>query len=72
MPEGDSIFRTARTLERVLAGHRVTRFESAFPRLTRIDDDSPLRGRTVERVEARGKHLLIWFPATSCCARTCG
>ena len=61
MPEGDSIFRTARTLERVLAGHRVTRFEPAFPRLTRIDDDSPLRGRTVERVEARGKHLLIWF-----------
>jgi endonuclease-8 len=61
MPEGDSIFRTARTLERALAGHRVTRFESVFPRLTRIDDDRPLRGRTVERVEARGKHLLIWF-----------
>jgi endonuclease-8 len=44
-----------------LAGHRVTRFESVFPRLTRIDDDAPVRGRTVERVEARGKHLLIWF-----------
>ena len=61
MPEGDSIFRTARTLERALAGHRVTRFESVFPRLMRIDDDSPIRGRTVERVDARGKHLLIWF-----------
>ena len=61
MPEGDSIFRTARTLERALAGHQVTRFESVFPRLTRIDDDRPVRGRTVERVEARGKHLLIWF-----------
>jgi endonuclease-8 len=23
--------------------------------------DRPLQGRTVERVEARGKHLLIWF-----------
>src|SRR5688572_13046878 len=61
MPEGDSIFRTARTLERVLAGHRVTRFESVFPHLTRIADDTPIRGRTVERVDARGKHLLIWF-----------
>jgi len=61
MPEGDSIFRAARTLQRALAGRTVTRFESVFPRLTRIDDDSPLRGRTIERVEARGKHLLIWF-----------
>ena len=61
MPEGDSIFRTARTLQRALAGHRVTGFESVFPRLTRIDDDQPIRGRTVERVEARGKHLLIWL-----------
>jgi endonuclease-8 len=32
-----------------------------FPRLTRIDDDTPICGRTVERVDARGKHLLIWF-----------
>ena len=61
MPEGDSIFRAARTLQRALAGRTVTRFESVFPRLTRINDDSPLRGRTIERVEARGKHLLIWF-----------
>jgi endonuclease-8 len=61
VPEGDSIFRAARTLQRALAGRAVTRFESVFPRLTRIDDDTPLRGRIVERVEARGKHLLIWF-----------
>jgi len=61
MPEGDSIFRAARTLQRALAGRTVTRFESVFPRLTRVDDDAPIRGRTVERVEARGKHLLIWF-----------
>lgn len=61
MPEGDSIFRAARTLQRALAGRTVTRFESVFPRLTRINDDRPLRGRTIERVEARGKHLLIWF-----------
>ena len=39
----------------------VTRFESVFPALTRVDTDTPLRGRTIERVEARGKQLLIWF-----------
>jgi len=61
MPEGDSIFRAARTLQRALAGRTVTRFESVFPRLARVDDDDPIRGRTVDRVEARGKHLLIWF-----------
>jgi endonuclease-8 len=61
VPEGDSIFRTARTLHRALAGRTITRFESVFPRLTRTDEDAPLRGRTVERVESRGKHLLIWF-----------
>ena len=61
MPEGDSIFRAARTLDRALAGRTVTRFESVFPRLIRIDRDHPLRGRTVERVTPRGKHLLMWF-----------
>lgn len=61
MPEGDTIHRTARTLERALAGRTVTRFESVFPHLTRIEHDTPIRGRVVERVEARGKHLLIWL-----------
>lgn len=61
MPEGDSVFRAARALDRALAGRTVTRFESVFPRLTRVDHDTPLRGRTIERVEARGKHLLIWL-----------
>lgn len=61
MPEGDSIFRAARTLHRALAGSPVTRFESAFPALNRIDDDRPLAGRTIESVSARGKHLLMAF-----------
>src|SRR5688572_2030119 len=61
MPEGDTIFRAARTLHRALAGRAVTRFESVFPALTRVDADRPLAGRTIERVDARGKHLLIWF-----------
>lgn len=61
MPEGDSIFRAARTLHRALAGSRVTRFESVFPALSRIDHDRPLAGRTIESVSARGKHLLMTF-----------
>lgn len=61
MPEGDTIFRAARTLHRALAGRPVTSFQSVFPHLTRTDQDRPLRGRVIERVEARGKHLLIWF-----------
>jgi len=61
VPEGDTIFRAAATLHRVLAGRTVTRFESAFPALTRIDDDRPIAGRTIESVTARGKHLLMAF-----------
>jgi endonuclease-8 len=61
MPEGDTIFRAARALDRALAGRRVTRFESVFPHLTRVDVDRPIRGRTIEGVASRGKHLLIRF-----------
>src|SRR5688572_20508982 len=61
MPEGDTIHRAADTLQRAIGGQMVTRFESVLPTLARVDADTPLRGRTVERVEARGKHLLIWF-----------
>lgn len=61
MPEGDTILRAARTLHLALAGRRVTRFTSVYPQLSRIDQDAPLSGRTIERVEAAGKHLLMWF-----------
>jgi len=61
MPEGDTIFRAARTLNRALAGRRVVRFESVFPALTRIDEDAPITGRTIERVTAAGKHILMHF-----------
>ena len=61
MPEGDTIFRAARTLNRALAGRTVTRFESVFPALTRIDEDTPMAGRTIERVSAAGKHVLMAF-----------
>jgi endonuclease-8 len=61
MPEGDTIFRAARTLHRALAGHVVTRFETAYAPLARVHDDTPITGRTVEAVEARGKHLVMRF-----------
>lgn len=61
MPEGDTIFRAARTLHRALAGKQVTAFESVFPALTRIHEDAPLTGRTVDSVAAAGKHLLMYF-----------
>lgn len=61
MPEGDTIFRAARALNQALAGRTVMRFDSVFPRLTRVDYDHAVAGRTIERVDARGKHLLIWF-----------
>src|SRR5215207_1087386 len=61
MPEGDTIFRAARTLHRALAGRTVTRFESVFPALSRVDVDTPLAGRTVEGVTSHGKHLLMIF-----------
>lgn len=59
MPEGDTIFRAARTLDRALRGKLVTGFESVFPHLTRVHEDTPVTGRTVESVRAVGKHLLI-------------
>jgi endonuclease-8 len=61
MPEGDTIFRTARALSRALAGQPVTAFRSTYPLLTRFNEDTPLIGQLVERVEARGKWLLIHF-----------
>jgi len=61
MPEGDTIFRAARTLNRALAGHVVTRFETQLPQLSRIDEDHPIAGRTIERVDATGKWMRIWF-----------
>ena len=61
MPEGDTVFRPARTLQRALAGRTVTRVESVFPQLTRTEGDRAVRGRVIDRVTARGTHLLIWF-----------
>jgi endonuclease-8 len=61
MPEGDSIYRAAQALHRALAGKTVTAFETVLPKLARIDEDAPVKGRTVERVKAAGKNLIIEF-----------
>ena len=61
MPEGDTIFRAARALNKALAGGVVRRFDTAYAQLARVNDDTPVVGRTVERVEARGKWLLMYF-----------
>ena len=61
MPEGDTIFRTARALQQGFAGHQVTSFETALAPLASVNDQSPVAGRLIERVESRGKWLLIHF-----------
>ena len=61
MPEGDSIYHAAKALRKALAGKTVTSFETVLPKLARIDEDAPLRGRTIERVKSAGKNLIIEF-----------
>ncbi|MDR6866663.1 endonuclease-8 [Microbacterium resistens] len=54
MPEGDTVFRAARRLDRALHGDEVTRFELRVPELATVD----LRGSVVHEVVPRGKHIL--------------
>ena len=61
MPEGDTIYRAARAMQRALGGKIVTGFETGLAPLARVNDDAPLVSRVVERVESRGKWLLIYF-----------
>ena len=61
MPEGDTIFRSARALGRALGGRSITGFRSTYPLLTRFNDDTPLVGQSVDGVESRGKWLLMHF-----------
>ena len=61
MPEGDTVFRTARALGRALVAKPVTGFRTTYPLLARFDDDTPLTGQLVRSVESRGKWLLIHF-----------
>jgi endonuclease-8 len=64
VPEGDTIYRAARALNQALAGRVVSGFETALAQLARVNDDTPIPGRVIERVESRGKWCLIHFSAT--------
>jgi endonuclease-8 len=57
MPEGDTIHRAARVLHAALAGQTLTAYVGHTPKTAAID----LVGVGVERVEARGKNLLVHF-----------
>ena len=59
MPEGDTIFRAARTMHRALAGRTITQFETHLAQLAVVDRRAPLSGRTILGVTARGKHLVL-------------
>lgn len=61
MPEGDTIFRSAATLDRWIGRREVTAARTTVDRLPA----ARLVGRTVEGVEAQGKHLLIRFDGGS-------
>jgi endonuclease-8 len=61
MPEGDTIYRTAATLQRWLAGREVTAATTNAARLPA----HKLVGQRIEKVEAMAKHLLIRFDSGS-------
>ena len=55
MPEGDTVWNTARVLERALAGDVLTGSDFRVPALATTD----LTGWTVAESASRGKHLLL-------------
>jgi len=61
LPEGDTIYRTARALGRALTGKSITRFSTEYAQIARANDDDPFVGQTITQVEARGKWLLIYL-----------
>ncbi len=61
MPEGDTIYRSARAIQKAIGGQIVTRFETVLAKLARVNDDAPIASCTVDKVESRGKWLLIYF-----------
>jgi endonuclease-8 len=59
VPEGDTVYRTARRLERALSGHDLVRSDFRVPQLATTD----LAGSTVTETISRGKHLLTRIAA---------
>jgi endonuclease-8 len=61
MPEGDTVYLTARNLDAALHGEVLTRTDIRVPEFATVD----LAGQTVDEVASRGKHLLIRVGAFS-------
>jgi endonuclease-8 len=61
MPEGDTVWRTARHLHEALAGRPLTRTDFRVPAFATVD----LSGELVDEVVSHGKHLLIRTPEHS-------
>ncbi len=57
MPEGDTIFRTAVQLRKVLDGETIVDASGRWE----VEDAASLIGRRMEGIESRGKHLLMHF-----------
>lgn len=55
MPEGDTVYRSARQLHAALAGHVLTVCDIRVPAFATVD----LSGEVVHEVVSRGKHLLM-------------
>ena len=55
MPEGDTVWRTARHLHEALAGKPLTGSDIRVPQWATVD----LTGTTVDEAVSRGKHLLL-------------
>jgi endonuclease VIII len=60
LPEGDTIHRAALRIEAALGGRRLERIEAPNRRSPLHSRAGDLEGATLERIEARGKHLLLF------------
>jgi endonuclease VIII len=61
VPEGDTIYRTARALGRALAAQPITRFTTEYAQIARANDEQSFIGQTIDSIEARGKWLLMYL-----------
>lgn len=61
LPEGDTIHRIARRIDAALVGRPLGRVEAPNPRSPLHHRPGELHEATIERAEARGKHLLLHF-----------
>lgn len=55
MPEGDTVYRSAKNLHAALANGQVTTFDLRVPKFATLS----LVGETIDSVVSRGKHLLL-------------